>query len=489
MDDDIQDMNAVADTLQDEVSLGYKPNLPLESLWMAGGELPTVTFRRDLEYMRWHPIVIAAIEYYKSGLAGVEFWGGIDPADAKNPQGKPISLNTRVAQFVLSHVVRFWNMGVPIFQEGGYHYGWGPGEHIYKEVNGFMCWSHIKGFMSNDATVLSLNHDPIGIRVKGINRVAFADGTDGYHDGESANKPNIGTIDLWFASKTIPAKAAWYPHRPRPGQLYGGSQLKGGWRPWRRLAWRDGVEQVIDAAIYRAGYRGPIVRHPQEDSQTAMQGIPATQQDGRGQPRRSARDVARQLVEWAKAGAGFTLSSAQYPPTQGGGPKWDVDFPDHVMDVRPLLDGAHYLEDHIMLGIGVPPELLRSNLAQLKPRRFQVSTYSGEPFTSVRARNLLSKNHWRTALLDEAAKRRPEVAFILLAFLLSADAERLAGAGAGPHGHVLGPPRELERQRPPPDAREEVGLGILLELLRIDGEDVAAVDVPRREVSGADQVA
>lgn len=357
--------NEIANILEEEVSLGYKPVLPLEALWLAGSEMPTMTLRRDIEFMQIHPIVIAALEYYKSGIAGVEFWGGIDPADPKNPMGKPISMDSRVSQFVMAHVSRFWNIGVPIFQDGGYPYGWAPGEHIYKESSGFMVWSHLKPFHPNDSFVLTFNYSPVGIRIKNIRDM------DSKLYREEREKEDInkakpdsirtsGSVDLWFASQHIPAKAAWYPHRPKFNQMYGRSQLIGAWRPWRRLGWRDGVEQVIDAAIYRAGYRGPIVRHPMEDSQTALTGVPATQADGRGQPRRSARDVARQIVEWAKAGAGFTLSSAQYPPTQGGGPKWDVDFPDHVMDVRPLLDGAHYLEDHIMLGIGVPPELLRS---------------------------------------------------------------------------------------------------------------------------------
>lgn len=357
--------NAVADTLQEEVSLGYKPVMPLEALWMSGSEMPQITLRRDIEFMQMHPIVSSSLEYYKSGLAGVEFWGGIDPADPQNPLGKPVSMDARVSQFVMAHVDRFWNIGVPMMQDAGYPYGWAPGEHIYREVDGFMCWSHMKGFHPSDSFVLTLDHNPVGVRIKNIRAIDSKAARNlgreqEYVDDTSAMNRMSGTVDLWFASGSIPAKAAWYPHRPRFNQFYGRSQLMGAWRPWRRLGWRDGVEQVIDAAIYRAGYRGPIVRHPKEDMQTALSGIPATQQDSRGMPRRSARDVARQLVEWAKAGAGFTLSSEQYPPTQGGGAKWDVDFPDHVMDVRPLLEGARYLEDHIMLGVGVPPELLRS---------------------------------------------------------------------------------------------------------------------------------
>jgi hypothetical protein len=328
----------IADTLQEEVTCGYRPVMPLESLWLGGTDMPQITLRRDIEFMQMHPIVMISMEYYKSGIAGAEFWGGPDDKNPGNQTGKPISPDPRVSEFVLAHVRRFWQRGVPIYQEGGYPYGWAAGEHIYREINGMMTWSHIKDFHPNDAFILTMDYQPIGIRVKNIRE----------------KQP----VNLWFSSEAIPAKAAWYPHRPRFNQFYGRSQLMGAWRPWRRLGWRDAVEQVIDAAIYRAGYKGPVVKHPQEDMQTSRIGIPATQADGAGGARRSARDVARQLVEWAKAGAGFTMPSTQYPQSQGGGPKWEVEFPDHVMDVRPLIEAARYLEDQIMLGIGVPPELV-----------------------------------------------------------------------------------------------------------------------------------
>lgn len=333
------DLSAVADALQDDATVGYKPTQPLEALWQGGGDMPNVTLRRDIEFMQQHPTVMTALEYYKSGIAGAEFWGGPDHNNPDNDRGKPISPDPRVAEFVMAHVERFWQRGVPLLQEG-YAYGWAPGEHMYKDINGMMTWSHLKDFHPNDSFILTANYSPVGVRVKNIRE----------------KEP----VDLWFASGSIPAKACWYPHRPRFNQFYGRSQLMGAWRPWRRLGWRDAVEQVIDAAIYRAGYKGPVVRHPQEDSQTAMQGVPATKADGQGNPRRSARDVARQLVEWAKAGAGFTLSSAKYPTSIGGGNKWDIEWPEHVMDVRPLIDAAKYLEDQIMLGIGVPPELIKA---------------------------------------------------------------------------------------------------------------------------------
>ena len=62
---------------------------------------------RDLEFMQMHPIVSIALEYYKSGIAGAEFWGGPDQKDSANDKGRPISPSERVSQFVLMHAERF----------------------------------------------------------------------------------------------------------------------------------------------------------------------------------------------------------------------------------------------------------------------------------------------------------------------------------------------------------------------------------------------
>ncbi len=332
-------MNSISDNLQDEVTVGYRPTIPLEALWQGGGDIPQLSLRRDVEFMQIHPIVMTAMEYYKAGISGAEFWGGPDFSNPQNDMGKPISMNPKVAQYVMAHCERFWQRGVPLIQDSGYPHGWAPGEYVYKEVEGMLVWSHVKVFHPRDGFILTHEYQPVGVRVKNI----------------KGRQP----VELHFASENIPAKGCWYAHRPRYNNLYGRSQLTGAWRPWRRLGWRDALEQIIDAALYRAGYCGPIVRHPSEDSQSAQEGINSTRLDGQGNPRRSARDVARQMIEWAKAGAGFTMSSAQYPPGQGGGPKWELIWPEHVMDVRPLIEAARYLEDQIMLGIGVPPELVK----------------------------------------------------------------------------------------------------------------------------------
>jgi hypothetical protein len=50
---------------------------------------------------------------------------------------------------------------------------------------------------------------------------------------------------------------------------------------------------------------------------------------------------------------------------------------------------------------------------------FQVKAYSGEPFTTKLARNLLAKDCWRATLLDEPQELGPEVAAVGGAFTLA----------------------------------------------------------------------
>jgi hypothetical protein len=56
---------------------------------------------------------------------------------------------------------------------------------------------------------------------------------------------------------------------------------------------------------------------------------------------------------------------------------------------------------------------------------FQISAYSGEPFTPILARNLLSKDRCRAALGDERVKSGPEVSLVDMALPLSRARKRL----------------------------------------------------------------
>jgi hypothetical protein len=102
---------------------------------------------------------------------------------------------------------------------------------------------------------------------------------------------------------------------------------------------------------------------------------------------------------------------------------------------------------------------------------------------------LLSSNHWRLALGDEAVKSGPEVSFVGMAFPLASARKRLTWTGASPDGLVVGPSGKAKGEAPSADAGEEMALGVADEVVRPDIDDAPVVNVARRDQAGQDEVA
>jgi len=114
---------------------------------------------------------------------------------------------------------------------------------------------------------------------------------------------------------------------------------------------------------------------------------------------------------------------------------------------------------------------------------FQVSRYSGDPFTSIAACNLLAKHACRPALGDEPPKSGPKVAFVVNAFALSRDTEWLTRARSCPDWSVVGPISHPQCERPSANACEKVTLCKSVEVCRGDVSDVPLIDYPVRDQS------
>lgn len=326
------------------LTLGYRPTWPQ---WTYDTDrMPHIYLLRDVELMLTHPIVRNTLEYYKSGISHAEFWGGEAPDG--NPNGQPISDNAEVSAFCLEQVQRFWDRGVPLVQTS-YEYGWIGCENCYAENDGKLEWDYLLNFSPRDTYILTQAKVPVGFQVRNVDK------SD--RDGRQARNSDV---NLWFSTPSVPAKGLWYPHQPRYNSHYGQSQLFGAWLPWRRLAWKDGGETVADTGVYRFSFCGPQVGYPEEDTQASSPGPPATTLDSLGNPRRYARDVARQIAEQAKTGCGIGLPTSKYHPDMGGGDKWTLKWPEHVLNVDPVINYLKYLQDQICHGIGVPPELLQA---------------------------------------------------------------------------------------------------------------------------------
>jgi len=120
---------------------------------------------------------------------------------------------------------------------------------------------------------------------------------------------------------------------------------------------------------------------------------------------------------------------------------------------------------------------------------FQVSEYSGEPCTSKATRNLLAKDNWRAALLDEASELGEEVPTVEKSALTACCRERLTRATACPDRATLGPSGESKGEWPASDAREKVALGVSVEIGGVNVCDGSVIDVSLRQLPLFDQLA
>lgn len=327
--------------LQEQVTVGYRPSIPIEGMFNGTG-LPQMSLRQDMEVMLTHPAVRQSLTYFAGGISGADFWGGVNPDSPEDSQeaeqGLPICPeNPKIGRFIKEQCERFWDRGVPGLQEG-YKYGWIGSEQLYDDSDGVLKWDNLFTFRPTDTFLLTQDFKPVGIRVKNVQA--------------------SGPIDLWMAGENVPAKGLWYAHQPRYGAFYGQSQLLAAWRPWRRLAWKDGLESVIDMALYRLGVGWLIGRYPNDDLQGPSPGAPSTTLDSQGNPRRFSRDIMRQILEQAKAGAAVGLPSVR---DTAGQYKWDINIPNSTLaGIEGLLSAAKALSDQITGGIGVPPELIQA---------------------------------------------------------------------------------------------------------------------------------
>lgn len=330
---------AVEEGLVAVLTRGYRPTLPAWALWNDGTYAPPVYVLRDVDLMDLHPVCRSVMNYYKRAVHGAQFWGGESPD--QNPAGLPICPESpEVEQFVREQCERYWSRGVPKVQ-GGYNYGWLGLENRYSAEDGLLRWEGCDDFSPRDTFLLTQDRRPVGVRVRNV-------------QGERS------AVDLWLSSPDVPAKALWYAHEPRYSSFYGQSQYLGGWRPWRRLAWKDGAETVLDTGCYRYGVPNVWVQYPDESYQS-QSGTPFTTLDSQGKPIRYARDMARMIGEQLKFGAAVGTPSTPYPPDQGGGPKWNVTQLSFDLNVQMLLDYCKFLHDQISYGVGVPPELMQAS--------------------------------------------------------------------------------------------------------------------------------
>ena len=303
------------------MTLGYKSQTPVWNWDDFSTGMAASQMHWDIESMLLHPHVVQSYNYYKSAIAHAQF-----QVAANSPE---------VKRYIELMIQRFWTRSLDQAQLK-YDYGWCGYEVVYGRESGYLTYQHLHDFNPFDAWVVTKKHRYFGINVQNI-------------------PGSRGKAHLWGPGRW-PAKGFWLTHNRRWNRWYGRTQLYGAWKPWRRLAHRDGIEEVVDGAWYRQGYYGPEVRYPPNKRMRTHGGSGGAEDcDESGQ--HSARFKAQEIMENAKAGIGVALPNTV---NEKGVKEWEIIWNNQTIQLNGLLDVAKYLQDQISYGIGVPPELLQA---------------------------------------------------------------------------------------------------------------------------------
>lgn len=301
----------VEGVLIDSVSEGYRPSLPISGFTY--DSLGLYQFFLDIEAMLLHPSIQIPLDIVKAPISVCEH--DVTASD------------DRVKRFAQGQVQVFWDRCIREIMESEYPHGWAGGEVVYVEDRGLMSLKDILVAAPRDVSPLSMHGKAVGVRMRNI---------------------NAGQVNLWLGSDTIPAKGFWHAHKKQYGRFYGRSQMLTAWRPWKRLAGRDGTEELGDLGTYRFALGNWLIRYPNENANTVRNG------------QKQARDIAREMGENLKTGGSIELPSTMHTTDAGGGYKWTVEHIATNGNIKELSEREDRLAKQISSAIGMPSEILEA---------------------------------------------------------------------------------------------------------------------------------
>lgn len=236
--------------------------------------------------------------------------------------------NAEVRKFCIEQLVRLWKHRTAIVRS--FEYGWSAAEVLYRlDAQGRICVDGLKDFHPLDVRPITYTEGPqigqyAGFSVRGM-------------------KANNGKVWLPGPYPGKPAKGLWIANEAKFGRLYGESVLVGCYLPWDEKNSKDGFRQLRLLWWYKNSYDNGIVRHPE--------GI--NPEDGR-----PYMDYAREMGEKMRAGASLTLPSSR---DEHGQYQWEYERPQAPQPPPGMQEYKSDLDDDILIGMGVPPEIFKSD--------------------------------------------------------------------------------------------------------------------------------
>jgi len=231
--------------------------------------------------------------------------------------------NPEQKDFLAKQINRFWRNSADLALEA-MPYGYQPAEVIYRSIDSQLQFDKLKYIHPRDAKVRTLKGAFCGIDVAGT---------------------SLNNRESLFIG--VP-KSFWHVHRRRKHRWYGQSRLYGAFPPWYEKWARRGFRDQRQLWFYKNSFRGPIIKYP-------VGTLPPPTGSPVGTMGRDHRQIAQEMGDKFASGATVTLPAT--PPTN---PQWE--FLDPAAQAAPdgLLSYGHDLDDEILEGMEIHPEIVRA---------------------------------------------------------------------------------------------------------------------------------
>jgi len=295
---------------------GYKPAMFGSLVSTVLDNKPRFTWI-ETERMRWDPQVQFGLRILRAPLYGVTWKIDAD--------------SDRIARWIDREMTRVYRRVMPKAVRC-FEYGVAAGEVTYRpsRVNGRtrVHFHEFHEFHPRDARPDVWERGPLAGKLASmtVNAVGSA-----------------GTIvidrqhSFWFRGE-MAEYASWYG-RPR---------LAGAFEPWLEKRGKHGAVPTR-ALFYKKCFRGPHMRYPVGQTNMGTTESPVL---------KSNQDIAREIIEKFESGGVVALPNVV---DESNNPLWVWEDPKSFADVAGILDYPKQLDKEILIGLGIPPELVEAS--------------------------------------------------------------------------------------------------------------------------------
>ncbi|WP_020474935.1 phage portal protein family protein [Zavarzinella formosa] len=293
---------------------GYRPHLLSADRYRRALDGHPWFTLREADAMRHDPQVTFGLRILRAALYQVKVNIAAD--------------DKKVGQFVQQQFQKIWRRSLRQFL-GFFEYGVSVGEISYATEKKRVVFDRFDPVHPRDARPLEFAKGKhrgqfCGIRVR----------------GHMASDCKGGEFDL------LAPHAFWFSGESEYGSYWSQPRMAGAYEPWLEKRGRHGAVQSRQLWFKKGAFSGGSIRYP----------VGRTSYDnGDGTTTIDNQDLARQIAEDVMSGAVMSLPSTM---DKNGQFLWVYEPPKAGNEVRNILEYPQELDKEILIGMGIPPELV-----------------------------------------------------------------------------------------------------------------------------------